>query len=257
MTVKDECASDVVINIPKDNIITQSIIQKYWYSYYMLMILVLIVTSSFTLGSRLIYQASSFHPIEFNGATFEYYFGLFSFSYVMTDNGGDPVNNVYPTEWQTVNYKDACSKIWFSTDTDNGQIIDLSFFCSNTSPWRIVSPFMVVALVLGCAALGLLITNALTVTTFHQWSKAYPIADLFCLKRFFKYSILCCVLLHFTFQSSAMALTAAFVFLNLVAVPSHLSFGFGTLISAGALLNDVFFMVMFLFMYDNMFSWKS
>ncbi|KAJ3273172.1 hypothetical protein HDV01_004674 [Terramyces sp. JEL0728] len=220
------------------------------------MIVILLTTSSFTLGSRLIYQVNGFHAIEFNGATFDYYFGLFSFSYVMTDSGDDPSNYVYPTEWQTVSYQDACSTIWFSTGLNKGQLIDMSFFCSGKSPWQIVTPFMIVAVILGILALGLLIANGITFGTFHLWSKKIPIADRFCLSRFFKYSILCCVLLHFTFQSSAMALTAAFVFLNMVALPSHLSFGLGAIVSTGSLLNDVFFMVMFLCLYDSMFVWK-
>ncbi|KAJ3273185.1 hypothetical protein HDV01_004687 [Terramyces sp. JEL0728] len=133
---QNDSSSDVVITIPK-NATLHLTIQKYLYAYYIFMIVILLTTSSFTLGSRLIYQVSGFHAIEFNGATFDYYFGLFSFSYVMTDSGDDPSNYVYPTEWQTVSYQDACSTIWFSTGLNKGQLIDMSFFCSGKSPWQI------------------------------------------------------------------------------------------------------------------------
>ncbi|KAJ3257026.1 hypothetical protein HK103_005010 [Boothiomyces macroporosus] len=221
------------------------------------MIVFLIATTAFTMGSRYMYEVSGFHDIEFNGATFDYSFGLFSFSYRMTDDGGDAVNSAYPTEWQVVSYKDACSTINFATDSSNGQMIDISFFCNSRSPWQMVTPFMVFAIILGTLALGLLIANGIAFGTFHLWSNKCPCANRFCLRRFFKSTILMCVLLHFVFQLSVVLISGGIVFFNLVSFPTHLSFGIGTFISVYSLFNDLFFMIMFVLMYDNMFLWND
>ncbi|KAJ3273173.1 hypothetical protein HDV01_004675 [Terramyces sp. JEL0728] len=256
MAIQSEISGETASLKPKKTG-EQSTIQKYWYGYYLFMIVFLVGTTAFTMGSRYMYEANGFHDIQFNGAAFDYSFGLLSFSYRMTDDGGDAVNSAYPTEWQTVSYKDACSAIQFSTDTSSGHIIDVSFFCGSRSPWQMVTPFMVFAIILGSLALGLLIANGVTFGTFHLWADKCPCANRFCLRRFFKSTILMCVLLHFAFQLSVVLISASIVFFNLVSFPTHLSFGIGTFISVYSLFNDLFFMIMFVLMYDNMFAWNN
>ncbi|KAJ3273187.1 hypothetical protein HDV01_004689 [Terramyces sp. JEL0728] len=239
--------------------IRMSDIQSHWYAYYVLLILVLIGLTSFTIGTRLIYHSNNVQDVEFSGAKFDYSFGIFTFSYRMTDIGGNEANLAYSTNWTTLTYSEACSTTSFSTFNNNEGVIDLPFFCSNMTLWRFVPPFMIVAITLGAFAFCLLIANGLMFRTFHLWydPTTFKIINHLNLKQFFKYSIFSCVVLHFAFQGCAIGLTSAVVFLHMIKIPSSVSFGWGAIMGAGSLLNDIFFLIMFGSLYENVFIWRS
>src|SRR6478736_3898906 len=137
MSVRSADAESHVTEITADTE-KQSKIHGYYYSYFIFYLTVMIGISVFTVATRYIYHSNGYHDIIFNGASIDYSFGIFTFSYEMSDSGDDIINQVYPSSLQTVTYESACSNTMFSTDTNNGQIIDLSFFCPHSSLWYLV-----------------------------------------------------------------------------------------------------------------------
>ncbi|KAJ3311186.1 hypothetical protein HDV04_004190 [Boothiomyces sp. JEL0838] len=196
--------------------------------FYFALLFIPTLVSTIAYLTPFVLEASNVSAIQYNDASFDYQLSFMYFRYKMVSTL-DPVNNVYPTDWQTLTFDQTCQTIQFGTDTSPGEIIDTNFFCSKTV-WQTSSFLYLIGL---CFAW---VSVVLYGVMFVMW-KNHPLK--------LKYAIITFALFHLLFQSISIWTIFYVVTASIIQWPHHVSFSYGYLLSAGILILEFFFLILY------------
>ncbi|KAI8899768.1 hypothetical protein BC833DRAFT_584574 [Globomyces pollinis-pini] len=210
---------------------------------YILVVLIPLLVTIFTLSTDYIFRTTSAEDIRFQGASFEFYLGLYAFQYRMIeDTSKGMLATIYPTEWTTITFDTICNPdyILFGTRFNPGELID-PIFCQSSSLWKSIALFLIFSILFGTIAIIFLVING------YSWytSKDIPSKkQLKTLRREFQNRILLGIFGNFIFLLIAIILI--FKFRAMIKWPTHLFFEYGTFACILSCLLDFFVLCIFI-----------
>ncbi|KAI8899778.1 hypothetical protein BC833DRAFT_584602 [Globomyces pollinis-pini] len=199
--------------------------------FYIVLLLIPAIVTLFTFCTHYIYRTTSAMDIRFENAAFDFYIGLFSFQYRLSDSSNVRLTTIYPVEWTTVSFKTACDAdiIQFGTRFNPGPLID-PIFCHPYSLWTSIKVFMCLSILFGILAVNLLLVisyiwhyNLYSDKTKNQYH---------ILRRYYKVGIMGSSMLSLVFLNISIVMIV--LFRERVQWPNHLFFEYGTLSCAGS-----------------------
>ncbi|KAI8913351.1 hypothetical protein EDD86DRAFT_104467 [Gorgonomyces haynaldii] len=212
--------------------------------FYLSMFLVPYSLSVATAILNVLYVSIGSRAVQWNMAALSFKFGLFSFSYQMIDSGPDPISTqTYPIQWNTVQYRDLCNTIHYSSPTESPFLVDPSLFCSHK--WTLFQIFFISALVSGALGILFFLENILVWRNkSHIYHPNKHInGNVRRVRKFFKRIVLLFVLGHLALLISALSIIV--LYKDAIRWPYNLDLYYGFWLMGAACVGDSLFLILY------------